>query len=98
NLPVGHYTLTTTHEGFQTQVMPAIAVESGRTATVNVTLAVGAVSTTVTVTTVPLMNAVDTTNGYVLDKSEIEQVPLPTGSFTGVAIQSPGVNAELPSG
>ena len=98
NLPVGHYTLTTTHDGFQTQVMPAIAVEAGRTATVNISLVIGAVSTSVTVTTVPLMNAVDTTNGYVLDKTQIEEVPLPTGSFTGVAIQSPGVNAELPSG
>jgi hypothetical protein len=25
-------------------------------------------------------------------------VPLPTGSFTGLAILSPGVNAELPGG
>ena len=44
------------------------------------------------------MNAVDTTNGYVLDKAEIDAVPLPTGSFTGLAILSPGVNEELPSG
>jgi hypothetical protein len=98
NLPVGHYTLTVKHEGFETQVLPGIAVESGRTATVNVTMAIGSVSTSVTVTTVPLMNAVDTTNGYVLDKAQIEEIPLPTGSFTGVATQSPGVNAELPSG
>ena len=44
------------------------------------------------------MNAVDTTNGYVLEKSQIQSIPLPTGSFTGLAILSPGVNAELPSG
>ena len=44
------------------------------------------------------MNATDTTNGYVLDKAQIEAVPLPTGSFTGLAILSPGVNAELPGG
>ena len=43
------------------------------------------------------MNAVDTTNGYVLDKAQIESIPLPTGSFTGLAILSPGVNAELPA-
>jgi hypothetical protein len=98
NLPVGHYTLTVTHEGFQTQVFPRISVEGGRTATLNATLAIGAVSTSVTVDAVPLMNAVDTTNGYVLDKAQMESIPLPTGSFTGVAILSPGVNAELPSG
>jgi len=33
----------------------------------------------------PLMNAVDTTNGYVLDTAQIEAVPLATGSFTGLA-------------
>ena len=44
------------------------------------------------------VNAVDTTNGYVLDKAQLEAIPLPTGSFTGVAILSPGVNAELSSG
>ena len=45
-----------------------------------------------------MMNAVDTTNGYVLEKYQIQSIPLPTGSFTGLAILSPGVNAELPSG
>ena len=45
-----------------------------------------------------LLNAVDTTNGYVMDKSQIDAVPLPTGSFTGLAILSPGVNAELSGG
>jgi hypothetical protein len=98
NLPIGHYTMTVTHDGFQTEKLPSIAVESGRTATVNVSLTVGAVATSVTVTAVPLMNATDTTNGYVLDKAQIESIPLPTGSFTGVALLSPGVNAELPSG
>ena len=98
NLPIGHYTVTVTHDGFQTQAYPNISVESGRTATLNATLAVGAVATTVTVNATPLMNAVDTTNGYVLDKSQVESIPLPTGSFTGVAILSPGVNSELPGG
>ncbi len=44
------------------------------------------------------MNAVDTTNGYILEKDQIDSIPLPTGSFTGLAILSPGVNAELPNG
>jgi hypothetical protein len=98
NLPIGTYTITVTHEGFQSEVFPSIAVQADRTATVNVALTVGAVTTSVTVTAVPLMNAVDTTNGYVLDKQQIQSIPLPTGSFTGVAILSPGVNAELPGG
>jgi len=44
------------------------------------------------------MNAVDTTNGYVMDTQQIDAAPLPTGSFTGLATQSTGVNAELSGG
>jgi hypothetical protein len=99
DLPIGTYTLTFTHNGFLTDTVPAILVQANRTATVNVSLKVGQVSTLVTVEDkAPLMNAVDTTNGYILDKSQIQSIPLPTGSFTGLAILSPGVNAELPSG
>ncbi len=98
NLPIGTYTLTFTHDGFQTQRVPSIMVQADRTATVNATLPVGQVGTVVDVQADPMMNAVDTTNGYVLEKNQIDAVPLPTGSFTGLAILSPGVNAELPGG
>ncbi|MGA3196441.1 MAG: TonB-dependent receptor [Terriglobales bacterium] len=98
NLPIGAYTLTYTHEGFQTQKIPAVTVQADRTATINVVLPVGQVGTVVEVQAEPLMNAVDTTNGYVMDEQQIQEVPLPTGSFTGLAILSPGVNAELPGG
>jgi hypothetical protein len=98
NLPIGTYTLTFTHEGFQTQKLPSIQVQADRTGTLNVTMPVGQVSSIVEVAAAPLMNAVDTTNGYILEKEQIDAVPLPTGSFTGLAILSPGVNAELPSG
>jgi hypothetical protein len=98
NLPIGSYTITFTHEGFQTQTVPSILVQADRTVTVNAILKVGQLSTSVTVHENPLINAVDTTNGYVLDKDQLEAVPLPTGSFTGTAILSPGVNAELSPG
>ncbi len=98
NLPIGTYTLSFKKDGFETQKMQAIAVQSDRTGTLNVQLKVGAVNTVVSVDAVPLMNAVDTTNGYVLDKTQIQSIPLPTGSFTGLAILSPGVNAELSGG
>src|SRR5580698_8690225 len=98
NLPIGTYSITFVHDGYDTQKIPSVAVQADRTATINAQLKVGQVSTSVTVEETPLMNAVDTTNGYVLDKQEIQAVPLPTGSFTGVAILAPGVNAELPGG
>ena len=98
NLPIGTYTLTYSADGFEVQSTPHITVQADRTATVNAKLKVGSKGDTITVDAVPLMNAVDTTNGYVLDKSQIEAIPLPTGSFTGVAILSPGVNAEFSGG
>jgi hypothetical protein len=98
NLAIGSYTLTFSHDGFETQRIPSIVVQADRTATVNVTLKVGQVGTTVTVEASPIMNAVDTTNGYILEKDQLESIPLPTGSFTGIAILSPGVSAELASG
>ena len=98
NLPIGNYTITITHTGFETLTIPSIQVQANRTATVNGTLKIGNVTESVTVAETPLINAVDTTNGYVMDKAEIDDVPLPTGSFTGLALLSPGVNEELPSG
>ncbi|MBZ5659940.1 MAG: TonB-dependent receptor [Acidobacteriia bacterium] len=98
NLPIGAYTVTVTQAGFQSQTIPAIVVQANRTVTLNAELKVGNVSESITVEETPLLNAVDTTNGYVMDKLQIDAVPLPTGSFTGLTILSPGVNAELSGG
>ena len=65
NLPIGTYTLTYTADGYEAQKPPHITVD--RTATLNVSLKVGQASTTVEVEAAPLMNAVDTTNGYVME-------------------------------
>ncbi len=98
NLPIGTYTVTVIHAGFETQKLPTIPVQADRTATLNVTMKIGQVDTTIEVAAAPIMNAVDTTNGYILEEDQIQAVPLPTGSFTGLAILSPGVNAELSGG
>jgi hypothetical protein len=98
NLPLGTYTLSFTQQGFQSENVPSILVQANRTATVNAELKIGNVSESITVEETPLINMVDTTNGYVMDKLEIDAVPLPTGSFTGLAILSPGVSAELSGG
>src|SRR6202162_2524705 len=98
NLPIGTYNLAFTQQGFESQNVPSIAVQANRTATVNAELKIGNVSESITVEETPLINMVDTTNGYVLDKLEIESVPLSTSSFTGLVTLSPGVNSELQSG
>lgn len=98
NLPIGTYTLTFSAEGFEQQKTQHIPVQADRTATLNASLKVGATSETVEVASTPLLNAVDTTNGYVMDNAQIDEAPLATGSFTGLAIQSTGVSAELAGG
>ncbi len=98
NLPIGTYTLTFTAQGFEAQKTPHITVQADRTATVGAQLQVGKASETVEVQATPLLNAVDTTNGYVMDQQQIDMAPLATGSFTGLAIQSTGVSAELGGG
>ena len=95
NLPIGSYIVMVTHAGFETTQLKGIPVQEAHASTVNVTMKVGQVSQSVEVTSTPLLNATDTTNGYTLDTAQIEITPLATGSFTQLAVLSPGVNAEL---
>ncbi|MGC1490834.1 MAG: TonB-dependent receptor, partial [Candidatus Acidiferrum sp.] len=53
---------------------------------------------TVTVSGTPLTNQTDTTTGYVIDTQTIQETPLGTGSFTQLAILSPGVHADFLGG
>ena len=98
NLAIGNYSITITSAGFQTLNIKSIQVQANRTVTVNGTLKIGQIGETITVEETPLLNAVDTTNGYVMDKEELESTPLPTGSFTGYVLMAPGVDEELPAG
>jgi flavin-binding protein dodecin len=98
NIPAGKYRVTFTKDGFETETHTQVLVNGDRTTTVDGDLKVGTVSTTVEVTGTPLMNQVDTTNGYVVDQLTIEETPLGTGSFTQLAILSPGVHADFLSG
>ncbi len=98
NLPAGTYKLEFTKEGFQTESHTEVLVNANRTTTVDGSLTVGQVSTTVEVAATPLMNQVDTTNGYVVDQLTIENTPLGTGSFTQLAILAPGVHADFLAG
>jgi hypothetical protein len=97
-LPIGKYSVTFSLVGFSSEVHSDILVQGGLTTTVNGSLRPGSVNTSVTVTGTPLLNEFDTTNGYVLSSDVIESTPLGTGSFTQLAILSPGVNADLLSG
>jgi Carboxypeptidase regulatory-like domain len=95
NLPIGSYQITVTKDGFETTDQKGVGVQEARATTVNISLKIGQASTSVEVTGNPLLNATDATNGYTLDAAQIELTPLATGSFTQLAVLSPGVSAEL---
>src|SRR5580704_9523668 len=97
-LPAGTYKLTIARAGFKTETNTEVLVNGNRTTTVNAGLTVGEITATIEVTAVPLMNQVDTTSGYVVDELTIQNTPLGTGSFTQLAILSPGVHADFLSG
>lgn len=98
DLPIGTYTLTFSQKGFKKEVHDRVLVDANRTFTVNVKLQPGGSDTTVEVSATPLLNTVDTTNGYVLHSQQIEETPLATGSFTQLAVLSPGVSADFIGG
>jgi hypothetical protein len=98
DLPVGTYTVSFSKSGFETETHTQVLVQTNRTTTVDGSLKVGSVSTTVEVTATPLMNQTDATNGYVVDQLTIQSTPLGTGSFTQLAILSPGVHADFLAG
>lgn len=98
DLPIGTYAVTVTKDGFKVEEFTEILVRGGQTTTVNAQLQPGLVSSTITVTGTPLLNQTDTTVGYTLGAEQIQQIPLGTGSFTQLAIMSPGVSADLLGG
>ncbi len=94
NLPIGVYKVTAQHDGFNVTELNNVQVQEAHATTVQVRLAVGRTES-VEVDATPLLNATDATNGYTLDNSQIAAIPLATGSFTQLAVLSPGVSAEL---
>lgn len=98
DLPIGTYEVTVTKEGFEKVVYSQIVVQGNLTSTVKPVMQPGAVTTSVTVEATPLLNQTDTSNGYTLDPSVIQNTPLGTGSFTQLAILAPGTSADFLSG
>jgi len=98
DLPIGTYEVTFTKSGFEKVQYSQIPVKGGLTTTVKAALQPGEITTSITVEATPLLNQTDASNGYTLDASVIQSVPLGTGSFTQLAILAPGTNADFLSG
>ena len=87
----GSYTLQAKHEGFKASVQPAFTLEIDQRMRLDVTLEVGSVAETVTVTTeVPLVRTLDSTVGGVVENRRIEEMPLNGRYFLDLANLLPG--------
>jgi hypothetical protein len=96
NLPAGSYTLTATETGFAPASLQNVAVTVGRVATVNLTLQVGQVATSVEVTVAPA--TIDTTTatiGGTFDARESRDLPVSTmgPGVLNLALLSAGVGS-----
>jgi hypothetical protein len=98
DLPIGSYVVSISQTGFRSESHSDVVVQANRTTTVSGALKVGTVEETVEVKGASSVNQTDPTIGYVLNESTINNTPLGTGSFTQLAILSPGVNADLLAG
>lgn len=91
DLPVGDYRVTAEATGFKIAVVPSITLQTAQAASLNVTLAVGAVTEQVVVTTsVPQINSQDSSIGQVVEQHSIESVPLNGRQFWQLVALTPG--------
>src|SRR5579862_871556 len=92
NLPVGEYTLTVTKPGFSRYVQRGITLVVDQNARVDVVLAVGSVTESVTVTAESTgVETRSATVGELVDRTRIQELPLNGRNAMALALVVPGV-------
>ena len=95
-LPVGAYTVEVTAPGFERFVQKNLALDVDQTLTVDMTMAVGAASQTVTVTEAPpVVNTADAVLGRTIEPNEIIGLPLVNRNIYSELSLTPGVTAKI---
>jgi len=97
NVRLGRYTLTVDAPGFRQAVIKDVLVEVGGTATVAVTLQVGALQEAITVTAEgaqAVINTVDAELSTVVDVRRVLELPLNGRNAVELALQQAGVHFE----
>lgn len=92
SLNPGNYRVTGTRDGFQTEVRTGVVLTVGQEAIVDLSLPVGTVTETVTVTGgAPLVETTSASLGYLVDETTIRALPLNGRSWDQLALIQPGV-------
>ena len=88
----GDYELRVTLQGFATQIRRGLTVTVGQEATVNIVLQLANVEESVTVTgAAPLVETTRSTLGATVTRDSLDNLPLITRNFAGLATLAPGV-------
>jgi hypothetical protein len=99
SLPVGVYTVTAAPQGFKKTVITGVELHVSETLVANLTLEVGQVSETVTVTAEGAQ--VETRTGNVsslISEKQVTELPLNGRNYAQLALMVPGVSPEYRSG
>jgi len=95
-LPPGTYKLTVEATGFKSRTLEDASVRITETTTVDAQLGVAGVTETVNVSgEAPLVQSTSSTEGRVIEGTQIRQLPLPTRNFQQLLALSPGAIASL---
>ncbi len=91
SLPIGHYDLHVTAEGFGEADVPAFQLEAVQTVTFNVNLKPGSASEQIDVSTAPpILNTEDSTISSTFSANTIQNFPLNGLDFSAITLYVPG--------
>jgi hypothetical protein len=98
-LPIGTYTITYTLQGFQTIRREEVRLTAGFTARVDITLKVGTLNESVTVSgAAPVVDVTSTTTRTELTRETLELIPTSRAGLQSVLMQAPGARTNLDTG
>ena len=91
DLPVGDYKVTAEAAGFKLAVVPKITLQTAQIASLDISMAIGAISEQVIVTdTVPQLQTADSSIGQIVESRSIESVALNGRQFWQLVALTPG--------
>jgi hypothetical protein len=91
-LPPGKYEMKIEISGFRAEVRSGMTLTIGQEATINITLKLSNVQETITVTgESPIVETTKSTMGTTINRSQLDNLPIPGRDFTQLAQLTPGV-------
>jgi hypothetical protein len=92
SVPIGSYALTASMPNFKTVTQQNIKVSAGTSVTVNVTLPIGAIEETITVTgQAPVVDVKSSTIDSRIDQAMLDKLPTSRDSFYDLSLSTPGM-------